>query len=150
MCGHYVRFGTVRYLWWLNMTQSEAVPNPEKATSGGRLAARIAELRESRHWRQSDLARATGLTRAYIKQIEDGGSREPSARTIGLLAQALGADPIELLELCGALPEGFREGQFREELDLTMYLRRQRRLSEEFTRTLVELIRLAEAFEATE
>ena len=111
------------------------------------LGARVAELRQSRYWRQSDLARKAGLTRAYVKQIEEGRSKEPSARTIGLLAQALQADPIELLQLCGALPDDYREGQFREELDLTMYLRRQRRLSEEFTRTLVRLIRLAEAQE---
>jgi len=114
------------------------------------LGLRITELREALHWRQADLARATGMTRAYVKQIEEGGSKEPSARTIGLLAVALEADPVELLQLCGALPEDYRDGQFREELDLTMYMRRQRRLSEEFTRTLIRLIRLAEAHENPE
>ena len=120
---------------------------PSSAEVCTELGARITELREARHWRQAELARATGMTRAYIKQIEDGRSKEPSARTIGALAQALDADPIELLQLCGALPDDYREGQFREELDLTMYLRRQRRLSEEFTRSLMRLIRLAEANE---
>jgi transcriptional regulator with XRE-family HTH domain len=117
------------------------------ANRGHEFGSRIADMRRARHWKQSELAHAAGMTRAYVKQIEDGRSKEPSARTIGLLAQALDADPIELLQLCGALPAGYREGQFREELDLSMYLRRQRRLSEEFTLTLLRLIRLAEASE---
>lgn len=134
----------------LSETQSSAEADEgDRRVRAPSLGKRIAELRAVKHWRQADLARATGLTRAYVKQIEDGGSKEPSARTIGLLAQALDGDPIELLQCCGALPPHYREGQFREELDLVMYLRRQRRLSEEFANTLVRLIRLAEAQETS-
>jgi transcriptional regulator with XRE-family HTH domain len=129
------------------MPRSSLLNHEDRQACATAFAQRITELREARHWRQSDLARATGLSRAFILQIEEGRAVEPSARTLGALARALDADPMELLELCGAIPAEMRQQRVREELDLTMYLRRQRRLSEEFTRTLLHLIRLAEALE---
>jgi transcriptional regulator with XRE-family HTH domain len=123
---------------------------PVMSSTGAGLAIRIRELREGRRWSQADLARACGLSRAYVKTIEDGGAKEPSARTLGRLCQALEADAIELMQLCGALPEEYRDSQFREELDIVMYLRRQRRLSEQFVNMLMRLIRLAEIQESAD
>ncbi|HEV3313047.1 MAG TPA: helix-turn-helix transcriptional regulator [Chloroflexota bacterium] len=127
------------------MTEAAAVSGFEaEAVSTPEFAGRIRELRHARNWNQAQLAREAGLSRAYIKALEDGHSKEPSARTIGRLCLAFQTDPIELMQMCGALPPDFREGQFREDLDMVMYLRRQRKLSEAFVNTLMRLIRLAE------
>lgn len=112
------------------------------------LADRVREMRLARRWSQADLARAAGLSRVYVKKIEDGRAQEPSARTLGRLCVALQADVVEFMQLCQALPDEYRDPQFREELDIVMYLRRQRRLSEQFVNTLMQLIRLAEAHES--
>jgi transcriptional regulator with XRE-family HTH domain len=132
-------------------SEAEAETDPtDPAEESRSLAGRVRELRESHSMTQSQLARASGLSRAYIKTIEDGGAKEPSARTIGRLCLALEADALEFMQLCGAIPEEYRESQFQEELDMVMYLRRQRRLSEQFVNTLMRLIRLAEVAEAPE
>lgn len=108
------------------------------------LAQRVRALREARHWTQAELARSTRLSRAYIKTIEDGWAKEPSARTIGLLAQSLGVHVIDLMQSTKAVPHDYHECRIHTDLDLTMYLRRQRRLSEAFVNTLMRLIELAE------
>ncbi len=108
------------------------------------LADRVRSCREAKRWTQADLARRAGLSRTYVKTIEDGQAKEPSARTIGLLCLALQVDVIDLMQAARALPVDYRQSQIQTELDMTMYLRRQRRLSEQFVNTLMRLIRLAE------
>jgi transcriptional regulator with XRE-family HTH domain len=93
---------------------------------------------------QADLARATGLSRTYIKAIEDGIAKEPSARTIGLLARALDTDLIEIMEASGALPPNYHESPIESDKDLTMYLRRQKNLSEQSVSTIMRIIHLSE------
>jgi transcriptional regulator with XRE-family HTH domain len=58
------------------------------------LAVRI--FRERRHWRQEDLARAAGITRAYVSRIESGavGLGIDTQRRI---AEALGVELSELM-----------------------------------------------------
>lgn len=114
------------------------------------LADQIRGLREARHWSQADLARACGLSRAYVKTIEDGHAKAPSARTIGLLSQGLDIDVVDIMQAAGAVPENYRASQIQSELEMVMYLRRQRKLSEEFVNTIMRLIRLAEMDELAE
>ncbi len=108
------------------------------------LAQYVRRLREGKHMSQADLARATGLSRTYIKAIEDGVAKEPSARTIGLLARALDTDLIEIMQASGALPANYYESPIENDKDLTMYLRRQRKLSEESVSTIMRVIHLSE------
>jgi len=108
------------------------------------LADFVRELREARKLSQADLARATGLSRTYIKTIEDGQAKEPSARTLGLLARALETDLVELMSVSGAVPDDYHRARFESDRDLTMYLRRRRNLSEQSVTTIMRLIRLSE------
>jgi len=123
-------------------------PDPAQAPGAALLAIRVREIRESRRWSQADLSRATGLSRAYIKAIEDGRAKEPSARTIGRLALSLEVHVIDLMQALGALPDDYHRLGIVADLDLTMYLRRQRRLSEEFVSMIMRLIHLAAIDEA--
>lgn len=116
--------------------------NPESPEPG--LGQRVRSLREARSWSQADLARASRLSRTYVKAIEDGAAKEPSARTIGLLCRALQVDVIDLMQACGALPLDYYQSPLQKDLDLTMYLRRQRKLSEQFVNTIMHLVRVAE------
>jgi transcriptional regulator with XRE-family HTH domain len=93
---------------------------------------------------QADLARATGLSRTYIKGIEDGVVKEPSGRTIALLARALDSDLIDLMEACGAVPSGYGESSVEVDKDIAIYLRRNRNLSEQAVLMIMRVIRLSE------
>lgn len=60
------------------------------------LGAHIAEARQQRGVRQSDLATAVGLTRASIANIENGAQRI-QMHTLIAAAQALNLDPAVLI-----------------------------------------------------
>lgn len=60
------------------------------------LGERVRALRRSRSWRQDDLAQHAGLTRTYISNLEKG-KKNPSLRTLEILAVALDKTPAELL-----------------------------------------------------
>lgn len=59
--------------------------------------ATIRRLRERRGWQQKDLARAAGLSKPYISQLESG-ARQPSAVVAKALTRALGVTIDELAE----------------------------------------------------
>ena len=54
------------------------------------LAQRIAELREEKHLRQSDLARKLGVSQQFISQIETGQEKNLTLETILKIARSLG------------------------------------------------------------
>jgi len=62
---------------------------------------RLRELREGRHWTQEQLAEVSGVGLRTIQRAERGEALD--ARSLSTLAEALGADPSELL-----LPEAPR------------------------------------------
>jgi ribosome-binding protein aMBF1 (putative translation factor) len=64
------------------------------------LAMQIAQLRERRGLTQSDLAAATGIDQADVSRIERG-SANPTERTLGRIAEALGAE-LRLVERSNA------------------------------------------------
>lgn len=80
------------------------------------IGAHIAEARQQRGVRQSDLATAVGLTRASIANIERGDQRI-QVHTLIAAAQALNLDPADLISqaleggtpLVQPLPGGQRE-----------------------------------------
>ena len=54
------------------------------------LAQRIAELREEKHLRQSDLAKKLGVSQQFISQIETGQGKNLTLETILKIARSLG------------------------------------------------------------
>jgi len=56
-----------------------------------KLGPALRTLRERRLWKQNELARRAGVTRAMVSAYEKG-TRLPSLRTLSRLLEALGAD----------------------------------------------------------
>ena len=57
----------------------------------------VRRFREIRNWSQDDLSDITELHRTYISGIERG-TRNPTVKILGKLAQALEVTPCQLLE----------------------------------------------------
>jgi transcriptional regulator with XRE-family HTH domain len=66
---------------------------------------RLRQLRRERQMNQRTLAARVGIDFTYLSKIENGRMEPPSAETIVKLAQALGANPDELLLLAKKLPQ---------------------------------------------
>jgi len=103
----------------------------------------VREVREARHFSQAELARRCNLSRAYINALESGSVKQPSARTLGVLADALGIDIMEMLDAIGTVRVKDRDG-IVDEATLASYLRKQRKLSEGSVRSILHLIHLFE------
>jgi transcriptional regulator with XRE-family HTH domain len=58
----------------------------------------LAMLRKERGWTQEFLSFESGLTRNYISLLELG-KRSPTLHTISRIADALGIDEVQLLQL---------------------------------------------------
>jgi len=56
----------------------------------------LRELREGKFLSQRDLAKAAGVSRFTISELEGGKVRPRRGRTIRKLAKALGVDPSEI------------------------------------------------------
>lgn len=54
------------------------------------LAQRIAELREEKHLRQTDLAKKLGVSQQFISQIETGQEKNLTLETLTKIAKSLG------------------------------------------------------------
>jgi transcriptional regulator with XRE-family HTH domain len=59
-------------------------------TNADSLGSRIQGARSERGWSLAEVARRTGLSRAYINAIENGRSKRPGADAIRRLEEALG------------------------------------------------------------
>jgi transcriptional regulator with XRE-family HTH domain len=103
----------------------------------------VKNVREARHFSQAELARRCNLSRAYINALESGNVKEPSARTLGLLARALEIDIMEMLEATGTVRIADSEGII-DDAQLASYLRRERKLTETSIRSVMHLISLFE------
>jgi len=69
-----------------------------------KLGHKIRFLRQGRGWTLADLAAKTGLSKAYISDLENGSSGKPNIQYIFALAQALGTTLDELLHDTTAKP----------------------------------------------
>ena len=65
---------------------------------------RLRKLREARGWNVSELARASGLSQPYLRQIELGIKRNPSAAVLNQLAAALGVTVADIMGASVAIP----------------------------------------------
>src|SRR5512141_2242633 len=84
------------------MKQPESPPHPEPADAiSQHLGARVKHLRASRNWSLEDLARASGVSRSMLSQIEREQANPTLAVTLRI-ARAFGFSLGELLEQPGA------------------------------------------------
>ena len=63
-----------------------------------KISGRIVELREKRGISQAQLAKAAGMSRSYLSQIEHGRYKSPSADIMYRIASALGTTIADILE----------------------------------------------------
>ena len=68
------------------------------------LGETIRRLRRERGWSLGTLAEQTGLSYSHLSRVEND-SASPQADAVARLAEALGGDLRELLELANCLPE---------------------------------------------
>ena len=85
------------------------------------LGERIRELRTSLGWSSGDLARESGVSRAYLWQLETGGKDRPSLEILEKLARALG---VALSEITG--PDANRKTDERLPPGLKVFLDKRR------------------------
>jgi len=70
---------------------------------------RVRELRKERRLSQRDLAAQAGIDFTYLSKIENARMEPPSERVILNMAEALDADPDELVLLAGKIPSDLAE-----------------------------------------
>lgn len=69
-----------------------------KSIDLSRLGHRIRFLRQGKGWSLADLARESGLSKAYISDLENGGAGKPNIQYIYSISAAFGLTLNELLE----------------------------------------------------
>jgi transcriptional regulator with XRE-family HTH domain len=77
-------------------------------TAPDSLGSRIRVARTGRGWSLAEVARRTGLSRAYINAIENGRSSRPGAETIVRLEEALGPLVVRGRETLIEVPPGLK------------------------------------------
>jgi transcriptional regulator with XRE-family HTH domain len=105
------------------------------------IGAFVREARMALHLSQAELARRCNLSRAYINTLESGNVKDPSARTLALLARALDIDILDMLGATGTVKVN-RGREITDEAQLSLYLRRTRHLSEPSIGNVLHLISL--------
>ena len=74
------------------------------------LGERVLKLRKDRQMTQRQLAEAAGIDFTYLSKIEnDRLEHSPSLKTLKALADVLGADELELLDLADKMPPVLRD-----------------------------------------
>ena len=68
------------------------------------IPARVKELRESRGFSGAELARRASVSQPYLRQIELGIKRNPSAEVLRRLAQALGVTVADIMGTPTSVP----------------------------------------------
>lgn len=62
-----------------------------------KLGHKVRELRLGKGWTLADLAEHSGLTKAYLSDVENGGAGKPNIQYMFAIARALGVTLDELL-----------------------------------------------------
>ncbi len=102
---------------------------------------RLRECRRAKGISQRRLAHLVGIDHTYVSKMEQG-RLEPSEATIRRMALVLDADALELLNLAGKVPTGFK-GILEENAAAGELLRLlgEYRLSDEAYRRMLEIAR---------
>jgi HTH-type transcriptional regulator, competence development regulator len=107
---------------------------------------RIRELRRERNLSQRDLAAKIGIDFTYLSKIEVGRMEPPSEPVIRRMAQELGADEDELINLAGKVPKELKAvlDDNPEAVELLRVLSEQR-LPDDTYRTMLGIVRKAQS-----
>ena len=81
------------------------------------LSQKIRQLREEKKWSLNKLAEMAGVSKAYLSQLENNVSKQPSAEVLLKIASALRTTIADLLDKpvrvhakdFGEMPDGLRE-----------------------------------------
>ena len=81
------------------------------------LSQKIRHLREEKEWSLNKLAEIAGVSKAYLSQLENDVSKQPSAEILLKIASALGTTIADLLDKpvrvhakdFGEMPDGLRK-----------------------------------------
>ena len=81
------------------------------------LSQKIRHLREEKEWSLNKLAEMAGVSKAYLSQLENDVSKQPSAEILLKIASALGTTIADLLDKpvrvhakdFGEMPDGLRK-----------------------------------------
>ena len=81
------------------------------------LSQKIRQLREEKEWSLNELAEKAGISKAYLSQLENNRSKQPSGEILLKIASALRTTIADLLDKpvrvhakdFGELPDGLRE-----------------------------------------
>ena len=81
------------------------------------LSQKIRQLREEKEWSLNKLAEMAGVSKAYLSQLENNVSKQPSAEVLLKIASALGTTIADLLDKpvrvqakdFGEMPDGLRK-----------------------------------------
>lgn len=87
-----------------------------KSIDLAKLGHRIRFLRQGKEWSLADLAKESGLSKAYLSDVENGSAGKPNIQYIYSISLAFGLTLNELLEEGSTRSEGSRTK--RKELDL--------------------------------
>ena len=74
----------------------------------------LIEQMQIKNWSQSDLARASGLTRQTISYYLSDKSTKPDEAALTKLAHAFKISPIAVFRKAGLLPEGGEQASFED------------------------------------
>jgi len=88
-----------------------------------RFGETLRAIREQRNYGLRELARAVGMTPAYLSMIENGKEPPPSQEMVTAIARCLALDANELSTLAGRLPEDLVEILRERPLRMTALLR---------------------------
>jgi transcriptional regulator with XRE-family HTH domain len=105
-----------------------------------KLGRRIRFLRQGKTWSLSDLAERSGVSKAYISDVENGSAGKPNIQYVYDIARALGVTLDELLE--GAAPEAGARSRGEKQQDLPpglAQLQRELALSDEDAQMLAHV-----------
>lgn len=81
------------------------------------LSQKIRQLREEKEWSLNELAERAGISKAYLSQLENNRSKQPSGEILLKIASALRTTIADLLDKpvrvhakdFGEMPDGLRE-----------------------------------------
>lgn len=83
------------------------------------LGHRLRQARELKHESLSAVAKAAGISTAYLQKLEVGDVRQPSPNYLHALSAALDIDYAELMRIAGYVLPSTRRGRERRRNELT-------------------------------
>jgi transcriptional regulator with XRE-family HTH domain len=104
-----------------------------------KLGQQVRFLRQGKGWSLSDLAERSGISKAYISDLENGAAGKPNIQYVFSIASALGVTLDELLEGAKPSPKQKRRRAEEELPPGLAALQRELQLSDDEVETLAQV-----------